>query len=94
MKVDFFTAKMPPRIVQTLDAFGSLLGGAGWTVARLAPQPAPLPSWESGETSMILSAFRNGSAGADGAGLPHCSAWWASIRWCTAGPAQRAGDGP
>ena len=27
VKVDFFTAKMPPRIVQTLDAFGSLLVG-------------------------------------------------------------------
>jgi len=54
VKVDFFTAKMPPRIVQTLDAFGSLLVGLVGLLLAWRTAAGAITVMESGETSMIL----------------------------------------
>lgn len=54
VKVDFFTAKMPPRIVQTLDAFGSLLVGLVGLLLAWRTAAGAITVQQSGETSMIL----------------------------------------
>lgn len=54
VKVDFFTAKMSPRIVQTLDAFGSLLVGLVGLLLAWRTAAGAITVQQSGETSMIL----------------------------------------
>ncbi|MBL8310540.1 MAG: TRAP transporter small permease [Burkholderiales bacterium] len=54
VKVDFFTANRSPRIVQTLDAFGSLLVGLVGLLLAWRTAAGAITVQQSGETSMIL----------------------------------------
>ena len=54
VKVDFFTAKLPPRIVHTLDALGSLLVAVVGLLLAWRTGVGAIGVMRSGETSMIL----------------------------------------
>ncbi len=54
VKVDFFTAKLSPRIVNVLDAFGSLLVAIVGLLLAWRTAAGAVTVMESGETSMIL----------------------------------------
>ena len=55
VKVDFFTAKLSPKVVNLLDAFGSLLFGIVGALLTWRTTLGALQVMRSEETSMILS---------------------------------------
>lgn len=77
VKVDFFTAKMSPRIVQTLDAFGSLLVGLVGLLLAWRTAAGAITVQQSGETSMILGIPQWISQALMVPGL-RCWVWWDS----------------
>jgi TRAP-type C4-dicarboxylate transport system permease small subunit len=54
VKVDFFTGNFPPRVVETLDAIGSLLVGLFGALIAWRATAGALSIREVGETSTIL----------------------------------------
>lgn len=54
VKVDFFTASAPPAVVETLDAFGSLLVGLVGAILTWRVFAGAMSVREAGETSAIL----------------------------------------